>query len=397
MKRLFLILFVSAAPLILSAQSNFEEGFIITNSRDTVAGMINLKENTHNQIQCVFRIDGKSDPVVYQPGDIYGYRVGEKFFVTKTLTVRNPEKIIEKGQYLDEKQAAVLALLPDSIQQTVFSECLVDGLLNLYYYEGQKEKYFFFEEENGVMHALSHKPDFIRDRKIVKDNRYVGMLKYTFQDLAPVAQNADNMKFDANDMISVAKKYHDAYCTTGEECVVFQNKAPNRFLIQTKFSVFAGVHNITYPGDYYYEYALKASAAPMIGAQCEFFFPRMSRNFSIPVGVEVAYVNPISSICVPLRAGLKLTVLPDKPVSMFIEPGISIKALDSGKKEYFYTGQYGREATVEILYFSAGLNFKINKKQSIFVSLSYNYYAKKWVIDRPEKNCWGGFRTGFTF
>ena len=63
----FIALFLT---LVTKAQVNPKEGFIITNQKDTIYGMIDYRTNTINAQQCVFKADDASEYVKYTPGQI---------------------------------------------------------------------------------------------------------------------------------------------------------------------------------------------------------------------------------------------------------------------------------------------------------------------------------------
>ena len=56
----FIALFLT---LVTKAQVNPKEGFIITNQKDTVYGMIEYRTNTINAQQCVFKANDASEYV----------------------------------------------------------------------------------------------------------------------------------------------------------------------------------------------------------------------------------------------------------------------------------------------------------------------------------------------
>ena len=80
--------------------------------------------------------------------DIAGYRFSDegKYYVTRDVTI-------------------------DSVPQKFFLEYLVEGVMNLYYYDTTAKKYFFFEKD-GKMIEISKAPDVERERRIIQDNKY---------------------------------------------------------------------------------------------------------------------------------------------------------------------------------------------------------------------------------
>jgi hypothetical protein len=57
-----------------SAQSDFRNGYVITNSNDTLFGLADYKENRSNAKKCIFIKEGSSEKVEYSPNDINAYR-----------------------------------------------------------------------------------------------------------------------------------------------------------------------------------------------------------------------------------------------------------------------------------------------------------------------------------
>ena len=116
----FIALFLT---LVTKAQVNPKEGFIITNQKDTIYGMIDYRTNTINAQQCVFKADDASEYVKYTPGQILGYRFKEngKFYVSKKFD--NNEEF--------------------------FAEFLVDGIMNLYRKEKGFRQIYYLENEEG--------------------------------------------------------------------------------------------------------------------------------------------------------------------------------------------------------------------------------------------------------
>jgi len=68
--------------------ANFEAGYIITNTGDTLYGQIDLRSNIFNQKKCVFRKNNKM--TVYSPFEIQSYFLTDAAnYMTKIQKYRN--------------------------------------------------------------------------------------------------------------------------------------------------------------------------------------------------------------------------------------------------------------------------------------------------------------------
>lgn len=77
-------------------------------------------------------------------------------------------------------------------------------------------------------------------------------------------------------MINLTKKYHQQMCTTGEKCIVYEEK-PDKSYTKFKYSVYGGVQwqKLDIKKD------LSFIACPIIGAEVDFSVPRWSKAISL--------------------------------------------------------------------------------------------------------------------
>jgi hypothetical protein len=127
MKKLSLIVCIVLLTAKGFSQSDFRSGFIITNTRDTLVGLVNYREGSKAFSACEFKGSEKGDEVTHLPGQIVGYGfAGDKFFQSREIVVREQEKTM------------------------VFVEVLVRGLVSLYKYENS----YFLEKRGEALHTL---------------------------------------------------------------------------------------------------------------------------------------------------------------------------------------------------------------------------------------------------
>jgi hypothetical protein len=187
--------------LTLQAQSYFRPGFIITLQQDTIYGEVDLRINSINAHRCTFRATGSNEIQNFAPFDILGYRFTEegKFYVSKAVELA-PEK-------------------PD----TVFLEFLLQGMRSLYYYETEQGVPIYFVQVGNRLVKVDA-PQLSKNEGPMftwGEGRYQPILRVVF-DSPKVQKEIDNVKYTRQSMIQLARDYHYATCTTGEDCVEFE-------------------------------------------------------------------------------------------------------------------------------------------------------------------------------
>jgi hypothetical protein len=217
---LFLLLFF-LPTLALRAQSNFRPGFIITMQQDTIYGEIDLRTNRLNAERCTFRANGSSEIQVFTPFDILAYRfsVEGKFYVSKQIE------------------------LTPGVPVSVFLEYLLEGMRSLYYYETDKSIPIYFVQvgerlvkvdapyltDNGTGQILVHGKD-----------KYIPILGVVF-DAPEVKKDISKASYTRKSMIKIARDYHYATCTTGEDCVEFETAEHGASPLTWSLTPYAGV------------------------------------------------------------------------------------------------------------------------------------------------------------
>jgi hypothetical protein len=172
------------------SQNDFRPGYFISKS-DTVYGLINFGSNSLNSLKCEFKKDANSSVELYYPFDIDSYVVNEnRYYVSKTIILHGEEK-------------------------KVFLEYLVDGIVDLYYYNEDVVEYYFIEK-NGVLMQLDNDAVIIVDeneKKYLKySNQFKGVLARIFNDAPGLFIQLSNSKFELNSLVNLTKEYHNMVC-----------------------------------------------------------------------------------------------------------------------------------------------------------------------------------------
>lgn len=196
--RKYLLTIAFFISLMSDAQVNPKEGFIITNQKDTIYGMIDYRTNTVNAKQCLFKADNASNYVTYTPGQITAYRFKEsgKFYVSK--------------KFDDEDM--------------FFAEFLVSGIMNLYRKEVGFRKIYYVENEEGEVVKYENMEEDINYNYRELLIRTQGL----YRQVSKSKRASDDIKIgnmSDNQMIKMVRDYHEDVCTSNEECIKYEYDA----------------------------------------------------------------------------------------------------------------------------------------------------------------------------
>ena len=156
MKKIILFALLAISATMAMAQINPKSGIIITNSGDTIRGVIDFRTNEKLSKECEFWAEGKTEGKTYKPGDIEGFRFDDngKYFVTRKLNV-------------------------DGKPRLYFAEFMVKGMMNLYCVVENSDEHFFFEREDGEMAKLTSRAfrttstlQEVQDKMLEKKEQY---------------------------------------------------------------------------------------------------------------------------------------------------------------------------------------------------------------------------------
>lgn len=262
------IIVIYFLPEQLKAQSNFKEGFIITNQNDTITGLIDSRGEWRNMKVCHFKKSAESEVQTYSPGTIQGYRFTDgKYYVTKHIETK-------------------------TFSSTVFVEFLLEGIRNLYFYANSKYRAYFVESREGKLLEIR---DMVARKKdgetiYVKSKKYKGYLNYVFENFPEIQNDIKNMDLTHKQLIRVAKKYHDYVCKDGQ-CIIYEKKLP---VLKVRILPFVGYSSNSYnitgqlAGRYAFITLLNFDkyGSANIGADFNFIVPRFNETISLIAGIQ---------------------------------------------------------------------------------------------------------------
>ena len=207
------------------AQTNPKSGYVITNTGDTINGIIDFRTNEKLSKQCMFWANGGNESKTYMPGDIEGFRFDDngKYFVTRRLNVTgNPE--------------------------LYFAEFMVQGKMNLYCVVHNSDEYFFFEREDGEMAQLTNRSlnlahsvqAFQEEKQYLQEKKaQYGKVSILLKDSWKALDDMKEKDMSRKKLVNVVRDYHNDVCTDGSKCMVYEyNEKSDK--IKSHFKAFAG-------------------------------------------------------------------------------------------------------------------------------------------------------------
>ncbi|MBI9062582.1 MAG: outer membrane beta-barrel protein [Marinilabiliaceae bacterium] len=264
MRSLILWCFLTIALFNISAQSDFRPGCIITNSLDTLQGLVDYRSELRNMKICTYKDSDEAPSKEFLPGDIYGYRYNTgKFYVSKEIK-------------------------SDELNDTVFVEFLLKGISNLYYYKNTVYSAYFIESENDELLELRSKEiEFEKDGHVFtkRDNRYLGLLSYALADCPEIRKDIVQADLSHKSLIQITRKYHDYKCGD-EACVVYEKKLPV-LKIQLKPLIGYSLSHIAFDNSELGQADFQMSSSPFAGLALNFIVPRLNEKLTFLLNLAV--------------------------------------------------------------------------------------------------------------
>ncbi len=200
-----LTLFLLTVSLLVNAQNDYREGYIITNDNDTIHGLINFKDYRKNSQICQFRKTRNDPPTIYTPQDIIAWRINnDRYYVTRTISVGGDQK-------------------------ELFLEYLIEGEANIYYYRDLLGDHFLIEKPGYPLNEVVYKEEEIvvdHVNRLKESTRHIGLLQTYLGDCPEIFPQIESLKKpDHDNMIALAREYHQMVCNN-DSCIIYAQKKP---------------------------------------------------------------------------------------------------------------------------------------------------------------------------
>jgi len=271
MKKIFsLTLLALISLLTIHAQNNYIPGYIITNNKDTINGLIECGPDSQNSKSCHFKSAMTDSLQSFLPDQIAGYQ-----FTTKVKNTYVSKSVTINGTY-----------------KTSFLESLVQGKISLYCLEDKSDEkttpLYFFENENGETNYITKDPDQVTllkngyTRKQL-DNKYKGTLHFIFRDCEMMGEKAHNTEYKKEELIGLTKEYNKKAGTSKDKSIEFKYE----HLIKLDYSVYVEKEILAATQQIYGYYGKFKSLTPAIGIQTNLSIPRCVKSLSIQADLSM--------------------------------------------------------------------------------------------------------------
>ncbi|WP_316794541.1 hypothetical protein [Pedobacter frigoris] len=200
MKRFLIGLFL-AFPVFVLGQSNFQKGYVVTNSKDTLRGYIDYRERNSNPENIRFRLNEGAPIQTYNVLNCIAFALDDlESYQKHDVRISMNEEAVSK---LSGKADSV------TVRDTVFLRVLQTGKsITLYDYTDKLKKRFFISEFNGVPYELIRR--FYLDEQtksmVITDSYLNQLLKISYKlglDRKLDRQKLSNVKYRTADLFKV--------------------------------------------------------------------------------------------------------------------------------------------------------------------------------------------------
>jgi hypothetical protein len=255
--RLLLIILVASIATVGFSQTDFRKGYIITNSLDTLFGLVDYREGAKAYRSCDFKEGKGQDIITYSPAEIIGYGfINNKFF--------------ESGE--------ILAV--NRILKSVFLEVIVKGEVSLYRYEGT---YYVEKKDDEILQPLYNKQtvEFVDGRRVLKSsNRHISTLNIMLFDCIEMRPRLQRVKLMERDLANLIEEYNRC---KGSPVIVYKARKP---WVKSTFGVVGGVQasslefNTEASGHDHLVGSFHGSKSPVAGLSVTVSSPRLSERLA---------------------------------------------------------------------------------------------------------------------
>jgi hypothetical protein len=141
MKR-FLSYLLFLIPFISSAQSNFQKGYMLTNTNDTIQGYINYRERSVNPNSFQFKAQPNSSVQTFSLTNSAGYAVGgmekfQRFIIDISMSSRNVSNLSVGPEFRSKRDTVFLKVIQEGENVTLY--LYQDDIKSRYYIKANRE------------------------------------------------------------------------------------------------------------------------------------------------------------------------------------------------------------------------------------------------------------------
>jgi hypothetical protein len=235
-----------------------------------------------------------------------------------------------------------------------FLEYLIKGKVDIFYMRDKEGDHYYVEKEDILLTEIPYEESikYIDDKQFsYSSTKHMGILNYFMQDAPEIESQITSMKKpEHNELINLAKDYHEAVCKD-EDCIVYGKKAA---ALKVNIEAVAGIVNYQNIDDLIDKNYFQA------GIIVHFWMPRVNEKIYFKTGFlysqfEKTDSETFTQYKIPIHIGYMA------PKTYRIRPTFSIGLLSPS--------------------YSAGAVIRINEKINLGVQSWANFYAKTfpWI------------------
>ena len=203
MKKKFLLLLISIFSLNCYSQISFEKGYYI--------------DNTNQKIDCFIQnVDWKNNPTEFE------YKLSENGETQRAsiksireFGVDNISKYIRRTVNIDRSSENINNLSSDKNpifkEEELFLKVLVEGEANLYFYEDNSLRRFFYNKQDGIINQLIYKSYKPSSNRIGKNNRFRNQLWNDLKCSTFKINKVENIDYKRNALINFFVAYNECH------------------------------------------------------------------------------------------------------------------------------------------------------------------------------------------
>ena len=216
----------------LQAQENYQAGYILTASNDTVKGYIDYRNWEKNPDKIRFKRTPEEQPEIYRPLDIKEFGVSNEIYVSAIVETENTS--LATNELIRDSQLKIKT-------DTAFLQTLYNGKKSLYYLKNWAGRENFYIYRENKLELLIHKK-YLKWNEghqiIIKNKAYIGQLKLYLDNCSSISSKLESTAYNLKSLYRLFDNYYK--CIPAESNYQWQ-KQKAKF----EFSLLAGISSTT--------------------------------------------------------------------------------------------------------------------------------------------------------
>jgi len=259
------LIFFFSLTISCFSQTDFRNGYLVTDKGDTLFGLINYREGIKAFGLCEFKGSKTGKTINYTPNEIVGYGfIKDKIYLSKDIKLEGADP------------------------KPVFVEVVLSGIVSLY----RLEESFLVGKEGKIYQLINEQVEtIVNGTRVVKNsNQFVATLNLLLFDCVELRSDIQKTKLVEGPLIDVIQAYNTCM---GEKSIVYKESKPwlkSGIGISGGYGISAIKFDVPKNTSYkHLEGKFETSASLVGGLAVELESPRLSERFSFKG--EILYLS----------------------------------------------------------------------------------------------------------